>query len=140
MERDNVAWQERLREQSTGQENVEVETTEASEAKTDEKADPKASSTPTAQAVGDATACAVTKEPEGEQEQDDDEAPTVGHLTYVMFRADRRSKAARKQQGMRALPAVDWAALNDEAKESIVEIVNERRETVERIVHGMRWP
>lgn len=83
---------------------------------------------------------------EGEEEnveekgEDAEIAPTVGSLTYVMFRSDRRSKTARKEKGVRAAPAVEWASLNDEAKESIVEIVNDRREAIERISHGMRWP
>jgi hypothetical protein len=81
-----------------------------------------------------------TQENNGEEGAEGDVAPTVGSLTYVMFRSDRHSKHARKEQGSRGVPAVEWASLNDEAKASIVELVNDRREAIERIVHGMRWP
>lgn len=130
VECDNLAWQEKHRAQ--GQENIDGDAAGKDGVK------PPAD---TVQATAPASGEAVGGEQEGDGEEEEDAtAPTVGNLTYVMFRADRRSKAVRKQKGARGAPAVEWSALNDEAKTSVVEIVNERREAIERIAHGMRWP
>jgi hypothetical protein len=128
VERDNEAWHEKC-------------LTEATE-KVDVAAEDKASkSAPADASHADASAEAEAMRESGSDEEDGmEDAPHLGFLEYVMFRVDRRSKASRGESGGRGGPAVDWEALNDEAKESIVEIVNDRREAIERIVHGMRWP
>jgi hypothetical protein len=134
VERDNQAWHEKHVGQAEAKEEVDGA---AAEDKASEKVPIDAS-----QAVTSEAAEVVAEEEGGDKEEEAEEegAPMVGNLEYVMFRVDRRSRASRGEKGGRAAPAVDWAALNDEAKESIVEIVNERREAIERIVHGMRWP
>lgn len=128
-ERDNLSWQEKHKGQGQGS-SIEGEAT----GHTDSKDAPMEAAAP-------ASGEAASEEQESDGgEDEDDVAPNIGKLDYVMFRADRRSKAVRRQKGSQGVPAVEWSALNDDAKASIVEIVTDRREAIERIAYGMRWP